>query len=131
MANRFEKKGGFAGMAAVRRTRNRTTFEKIGEVDAEHRFMQADHAIPPNRPDCKEMMEVVRQCDLEEGSPAFADKGCGSQANRCDLEEAGLFDGVNVTGGQKSAADSCGAHGQSGHKQLSRLGGAGLTIPQN
>lgn len=34
MANRFEKKGGFAGMAAVRRERNKTTPEKIaGLVD--------------------------------------------------------------------------------------------------
>lgn len=63
-------------------------------VDAEHGFIMAGHATPANRSDCKEMMEVVSQCDLEEGSPVFADKGYSSQANRCELEEAGLFDGI-------------------------------------
>lgn len=75
--------------------RIRCDYKVRAAVHAEHGFILAGHATQPKRSDGKEMMAVVRQCGLEEGSPVFADKGCGSQANRCDLEEAGLLDGVN------------------------------------
>ncbi len=61
-------------------------------VDGEHGFIMAGHATPANRADCKEMMAVVNQCELERGSPVAADKGYSSAANRSALKDAGLFD---------------------------------------
>lgn len=57
-------------------------------VDSEHGFILAGHATAANRPDCKEMMNVVEQASLEAGAPVLADKGYGSAANRCDLNKA-------------------------------------------
>lgn len=61
-------------------------------VDTGHGFVLAGHVTAANRPDCKEMMKVVKEAGLEEGAPVFADKGYSSRANRCDLEEAGYCD---------------------------------------
>ena len=63
-------------------------------VDAEHGFILAGHATPANRPDCKEMMAVVKGCGLEKGAPVFADKGYSGQQYRQQLEDAGYFDGI-------------------------------------
>ncbi|KIX10779.1 IS5 family transposase [Dethiosulfatarculus sandiegensis] len=63
-------------------------------VDAEHGFILAGHATPANRPDCKEMMAVVKKCGLEEGSPVFADKGYYGQEYSKALLDEGLFDGI-------------------------------------
>lgn len=63
-------------------------------VDDEHGFILGGHATPANRADCKEMMNVVNECGLEEGSPVFADKGYASSENQQLLEEAGLVDGI-------------------------------------
>ena len=61
-------------------------------VDTEHGFILAGYATAANRPDCKELMRVVGQSNLEPGAPVLADKGYCSVANRCDLEKAGYFD---------------------------------------
>lgn len=61
-------------------------------VDGEHGFIMAGHATSANRADCKEMMTVVEQCDLEQGSPVMADKGYSSQENRSALATNGLYD---------------------------------------
>ena len=63
-------------------------------VDAEHGFILTGHATPANRPDCKEMMAVVKKCGLEEGSPVFADKGYYGQEYSKALLDEGLFDGI-------------------------------------
>jgi IS5 family transposase len=63
-------------------------------VDAEHGFILAGHATPANRPDCKEMMTVVKGCSLQAGAPVFADKGYSGQRYRQELEDAGYFDGI-------------------------------------
>jgi transposase, IS5 family len=61
-------------------------------VDTEHGFILAGHATAANRPDCKELRNVVDQSKLETGAPVLADKGYSSAANRCDLGKAGYFD---------------------------------------
>ena len=63
-------------------------------VDAEHGFILAGHATAANRPDCKEMMAVVKKCGLEEGSPVFADKGYYGEEYSKALEDEGYFDGI-------------------------------------
>lgn len=61
-------------------------------VDVEHGFILGGHATAANRPDCKELMNVVNESALEPGAPVLADKGYSSADNRCDLEDAGYFD---------------------------------------
>lgn len=61
-------------------------------VEAEHGFILGGHVTAANRPDCKELMSVVKESALEPGAPVMADKGYSSRANRCDLEEAGYGD---------------------------------------
>ena len=63
-------------------------------VDAEHGFILAGHATAANRADCKEMMNVVNKCNLDEGSPVFADKGYYGEEYSKALENEGLFDGI-------------------------------------
>jgi IS5 family transposase len=63
-------------------------------TDAEHGFILGGHATPANRADNLELMEVVAESEVVEGSMVFADKGYSSVDNRCSLQEAQLTDGI-------------------------------------
>lgn len=67
-------------------------------VDTGHGFILGGHVTAANRPDCLELMNVVGESGLENGAPVFADKGYASAENRCDLEDAGYFDGIMYKG---------------------------------
>ena len=67
-------------------------------VDTGHGFILGGHVTAANRPDCLELMNVVGESGLEDGAPVFADKGYASADNRCDLEDAGYFDGIMYKG---------------------------------
>jgi len=63
-------------------------------TDAEHGFILGGHVTPANRADTKELMEVVEESKTPIGSIVMADKGYASHANRCDLEEKRITDGI-------------------------------------
>jgi IS5 family transposase len=63
-------------------------------TDAEHGFIIGGHVTPANTADTTELMEVVKESKVPKGSMVLADKGYASNDNRCDLEEAGLTDGI-------------------------------------
>jgi IS5 family transposase len=67
-------------------------------VDVGDGFIMGGHVTAANRPDCLELMNVVGESGLEDGAPVFADKGYASAENRCDLEDAGYFDGIMYKG---------------------------------
>jgi IS5 family transposase len=63
-------------------------------TDAEHGFIIGGHVTPANTADTTELMKVVKESKVPKGSMVLADKGYASNDNRCDLEEAGLTDGI-------------------------------------
>ena len=63
-------------------------------TDAEHGFIIGGHVTPANRADTRELMQVVEESGVPEGSMVFADKGYASAENRCSLEDAKITDGI-------------------------------------